>query len=252
MGFAKRFVMFLLIIILLGLLSFYWPNLTGNVTNNQQQTTYEKEPAVVTKIVDGDTIHADINGKDETIRLLGINTPEKGKPYAKEAKDFLKEIENKTVLLLRDKEDTDRYERKLRYVFYDERFINVEIIENGLATTFMLENLKYKDKFTSAENFARENGIGLWKKSTDVCVDCIKLVELNPEIDYFIIKNQCEITCSLTGWLVKDDANHFFKLDNLNSQEEKTYKSEKEVWNDDGDRFFMRDDEGKLVVFYEY
>lgn len=254
----KRLLIFILIIILLGLLAYYYPQIqslaTGkSISNNDNNINYQKETAFVTKIVDGDTIHATVNGKEEIIRMLGINTPEKNKPYYQEAKDFLiKEIQNKSIELLRDKENTDRYDRKLRYVFYNDKIINVEIVQEGLATTFMLNDLKYKDKFANAEAFARKSELGLWKKSTNICAGCIKLSELNPDIDFFIIKNQCGFNCNLEGWLVKDDANHFFQLTSLAQDESKTYQSEQEIWNDDHDRFFMRDNKGGLVVFYEY
>lgn len=239
----------------MSLLAYYYPflqsQLTGNVINNNQD--YQREPALATRIVDGDTIHVNLNNKDETIRLLGINTPEKNKPEYQEAKDFLiNEIENKTVELLRDNEDIDKYDRKLRYVFYNDKFINVEIVQKGLATTFMLDELKYKDKFTTAETFARDNELGMWKKSTDICANCIILENLDPTKEFFIIKNTCNQPCSLAGWLVKDDANHFFELNDLQAGETKEYDSKAEIWNDAGDRFFMRDDNGDLVVFYEY
>ena len=250
----KRLLIFIIIILLLALLSIFFPYLTGNTTNNQQQTTYQREPAIVTRIVDGDTIHVKIeNGSEEIIRLLGINTPEKNKPYYQEAKDFLKsEIENKSIEILRDIEDIDRYDRKLRYIFYNDQLINVEIVQEGLATTFMLEGLKYKDKFINAEKFANNNGIALWRKSQDSCASCIILIKLEPIDDYFIIKNSCNKICNLSGWIVKDDANHFTYLDSLNTGEEKEYKTKTEIWNDDHDRFFMRDEKGDLVIFYEY
>jgi len=77
MGIGKRVFIFLLIILLLALISIFYPYLTGNATNNQQQTNYQREPAlVVTRIVDGDTIHVKIkNGSEEIIRFLGINNP---------------------------------------------------------------------------------------------------------------------------------------------------------------------------------
>ncbi|VVB78367.1 Staphylococcal nuclease homologue [uncultured archaeon] len=259
MGLIKRLGILLLIVILLALLSIYWPSLTGKVSqlsNNNENSNFVKETVFVTRVVDGDTIHARVNGADETIRLLGINTPEKNKPYYNEAKNFLiHEIENKSVEILKDKEDVDKYGRKLRYIFYGDRMINVEIVENGFATTFMLDDLDYKDKFETAEKFARQNGIGLWMKSSDKCAFCISLVKLEfnaPE--YFIIKNNCDFECNLDGWLVKDDANHFFNLDNLLAGEIKEYKTKTgtEVWNDLGDRFFMRDNYGRLVVFYQY
>jgi micrococcal nuclease len=254
----NRLVIFFLIIILLGILSVYWPQITGKAVT-MPAPGYEKEPAFVTKVVDGDTIHAEINGKEETIRLLGINTPEKKMPEYQEAKDFLLyEIQGKKIELLRDFTDTDRYGRKLRYVFYENRLINVEILEQGLATSFMLDRLEYNNKLSGAEKFAKENGIGMWRKSQDKCKECIEIVELNPEDDFFIIRNKCDFNCELKDWFVKDDANHFVYLSSLNSLESKKYSSEDifgygtEIWNDDRDRFFMRDKDGKLVLFYEY
>ncbi|MEK6859397.1 MAG: thermonuclease family protein [Nanoarchaeota archaeon] len=248
----KRLLIFLLIILVLALLSIFWPQFTGKAIDNNSNN-YQKESAFVIRVVDGDTIHVNINGEDETIRLLGVNTPEKKKPYYQEAKDFLiNEIENKSIELLRDKENIDKYERKLRYVFYNERLIDVEILEKGLATSFMLLDLKYKDKLINAEKFAQQNEIGLWEKSSDECAGCIKLDELNASEEFFIIKNICDFDCDLDKWEVKDDANHFFFLNDLEAGEEKEYDSKIKIWNDEGDRFFMRDEDGKLVVFWEY
>ncbi len=243
---TKRIFIFIIVIVLLGILSVYYPELTGKSISNSQE--YERKEVFVSRIIDGDTIETS-NG---TIRLLGINTPEKNMPYYQEAKDFLMQIENKTIEVLRDKEDEDKYDRRLRYVFYENRLMNIEILQEGLATSFMLEELKYEDKLRQAENYAKNNGVKLWEKSQENYAECIKLVELNYTEEFFIIKNNCDFGCDLNGWIVKDDANHIFKLDNLNAGENRRYDSKIKIWNDEGDRFFMRDEAGKLVVFYEY
>ena len=147
----RRLFVFILIIFLLGVISVNWDNwFTAKVI-------YEKEEVFIEKVIDGDTFESDIG----RIRLLGINTPERGKKYYDEAKNFLKEFENETVEVVRDREDSDRYGRKLRYIFYDERFLNVEILQEGLATSFLVEDLKYEDKLKSAEEFARKRGRNL-------------------------------------------------------------------------------------------
>jgi len=253
----NRLIIFLILIILLLLIGYYYSFTGKAVQESKNKTISQKESGFVTRVVDGDTIHVNINGKDEIVRLLGINTPEKKKPYYKEAKDFLiQNIENKSVELVIDGENIDRYGRKLRYIFYDNRLINVEIVENGFATTFMLDGLKYMDKFVNAEKFAMNSGKGLWKKSNDKCVSCIRLVLLNATVDYFLIRNDCDFYCNLVNWSVKDDANHFFSIYSMNGFEERKYDSielfKAEVWNDNGDRFFMRDSSGGLVIFYEY
>jgi len=247
----RKIIIFFLIIILLGILSVYYDRITGNFVSDVNNK-YEKELAFVIRIIDGDTISVNLNNSVETIRFLGINTPEKGKPYYSEAKDYLKEIENKSIEVLRDFEDVDKYDRKLRYVFYENRLVNAEILEQGLATSFMIKGLNYENKLKTAEDFAKNNEKGLWDRSSDRCSECIKLAELNSEEEFFIIENNCDFNCDLEGWEVKDDANHFFKLNDLNAGSEERYDSKTSIWNNDGDRFFMRDNEGKLVVFYEY
>lgn len=253
----KRLIIFALIVFMLLLIGYFWPKISGMFVFSQVNTLESsvkdsKEVVYVERVIDGDTIEVRFNNTLQNVRLLGINTPEKNKPYYMEAKNFLIEtIQNKSVLLNYDSVDIDKYGRKLRYVTISGRIVNLDIVQLGLATTFMLDNLKYKDKFLRSEEYARKNELGLWKKSTDKCVICIKLINLNPKEDYFIIKNQCEFFCNLSFWSVKDDANHFFNLSNLDGLEEKKIVSSG-VWNDDSDRFFMRDAKGGLVIYYSY
>ncbi len=153
----KRVLIFIIIIILLVVLSVFYPYLTGEKTITPVE--YERETCFVDRIIDGDTLVCD----NETIRLLGIDTPEKGEKYYQEAKDFLKQVENENIEILRDWEDLGKYKRKLRYVFYENRLINIELLEQGLAKAFIIEDLKYKDKILKAEKFSKENCVGLWE-----------------------------------------------------------------------------------------
>jgi len=150
---VKRVVIF---IILLGLLIAF-----SVYSNKDSDVGYEKEKCFVDRVIDGDTLICD----NRTIRLLGIDTPEKGEEYYEEAKDFLEQIEGKEIFILRDFNDLGKYKRELRYVFYEDRLINVEILEQGLGKSFMTENLKYEEKLLNAEGLARRNCLGIWKKS---------------------------------------------------------------------------------------
>ncbi len=154
----KRVLIFLSIIILLGLLSVFYPYITGEKSFNPVE--YEKESCFVNRVIDGDTLVCD----NETIRLLGINAPEKGEEYSNESTNFLKQVKGKEIYVLRDWDDLGKYYRKLRYVFYNGRLINVEILEKGLGVAFMTENLIYEDKFIAAEKFAKENCAGIWSR----------------------------------------------------------------------------------------
>jgi micrococcal nuclease len=248
----SRILIFLLILTLLSILSVYYPEFQDFTGKAVQVEQYEKEQALLTRVVDGDTIHALIDGKDQTIRLLGINTPEKNMPYADSAKNFLKKFENKSIYLLRDKENLDKYNRSLRYIFYESRFLNLEILEQGFANAYYTEELTYKNQLLRAESQARELEAGIWEKSQEPCAKCITLVSLEPEKETFILKNSCSFNCELGGWFVKDAGRNTFYLNPIKEQQEQTITSEKDVWNNYGDNFFLFDNNGKLVLFYSY
>ena len=236
-----RLLIFVGVIFGLSLISIYYPSFNGDVI-------YEKKSAIVLRVIDGDTIETD-SGK---IRLLGVNTPERGQAYYSDAKGFLGYLVNESVEILRDVEDLDKYDRKLRYVFYDDVFVNGLILETGLGTSFMLEGLVYGEKLKRAEEQGRMNGVTLWVGSDDECSECIVLLELSAEEEFFVLENVCLKDCSLEGWSVKDDANHIFNLESVGAGEIVRYDSKGRVWNNAGDRFFMRDKSGGLVVFWEY
>jgi len=209
------------------------------------------EIANVTKVVDGDTIETDL-GK---VRLLGINTPERSCAGYEEAKNFLLLFEGKQVSMVRTVEDTDRYGRLLRYIFYGDLFVNEEILGRGLAHVYIYDEDEFSVELREAEEKARGGGVGIWEKSDDRCTDCIKLVELN-EIDpgeYIIFENRCDFYCDLSGWTIKDDSTKMWVLDwGVGGGVRKQIDYEGRIWNDAGDSLYLRDTEGKLVLFYRY
>ncbi len=209
------------------------------------------ETALVLEIIDGDTIKTDIG----TIRLLGINCPEKNKYYYEQSKNYLENLQNKQIKLFKTSENKDRYNRKLRYIFFQGKNINLEIIKKGLGHTYYYDNDKFTSSLESREIIARQQERGIWKSSKNQCKNCIKLVKLN-HIDpgeYLILKNFCRFDCNLSGWNIKDEANHFKILDfSLNPGEQYQVNYSGRIWNDAGDSLFLRDEKGLLVLFYEY
>ena len=175
-------------------------------------------------------------------------------PFSENAASFLKKFENKTILLERDFEDKDKYYRKLRYVFYENRFLNLEIVENGFANAYYYHGLIYENQFINAEKQARTLEQGIWKKSNNICASCIILKELNSEAEFFTIENICSFECNLAGWFVKDAGRNTFELSNLAPKTKSQHNSSKgkEVWNNEGDKFFMFDEKGYLVIYYVY
>ncbi len=119
----------------------------------------------VTKIIDGDTVI--IEGA--SVRLLGMDADERGYPCYKEAKKRLEElILNKEVKIEEDGEDKDQYERYLRYIFLNERNINLQLVKEGLAIARLYpQNKKYRFEILEAEKQARKNKIGCkWNGET--------------------------------------------------------------------------------------
>jgi len=116
------------------------------------------EESVVTKIIDGDTL---IVQGGETIRLLGIDTDERGRKCYSEAKTRLDELVlGKKVILEHDAEDRDRYGRLLRYMFLNGTNINALMVEEGLAVARFEGNQKYKGEITALEKEAMERRTG--------------------------------------------------------------------------------------------
>lgn len=139
----------------------------GKVLSETSPGTYR-----VTEFVDGDTIKVDMNGKVETIRMIGVDTPETHDPrkavqcYGQAAADYTKQlINNKPVRLEADPLGTnrDRYSRLLRYVYTsDNKLVAAESIRNGYAFAYTSFPFAKADEFRSYEKEAREAGRGLW------------------------------------------------------------------------------------------
>ena len=131
--------------------------------------------AVVTSVVDGDTIHARIAGRDEKVRLIGIDTPETHGPgglrecFGTEATARTKALlpPGTPVNLVRDAEPRDRYGRLLAYVYRadDDVFVNLTLAREGYAAALTLPpNVAHADEFVAAAADARRAGRVLWAK----------------------------------------------------------------------------------------
>jgi len=129
--------------------------------------------ATVTRVVDGDTVRVDLDGARETVRLVGINTPETVAPdrpvecYGPEASAHLKELlpDGTEVRLERDVEARDRYGRLLAYVYRtdDDLFVNVDLVAGGYAQARSYPpNTTLESELQAAQQQARSTGAGQW------------------------------------------------------------------------------------------
>jgi len=128
--------------------------------------------ASVVRVVDGDTVEVQLGGREETVRLIGIDTPETVDPrspvecFGQEASERTKALlpAGTGVRLVADVEARDRYDRLLAYVYrQDGTFVNLALVEDGYASVATYPpNVAHQSDFTAAAARARDEGRGLW------------------------------------------------------------------------------------------
>lgn len=126
--------------------------------------------AVVTRVVDGDTIEARIGGEVEDVRLIGIDTPESVQPgepvecFGPRASRFTHRLlDGREVRLVFGAERRDVYGRLLAYVYLGPRFVNATLVRRGLARTLTIPpNDRFAPELKALELAAARAGRGLW------------------------------------------------------------------------------------------
>lgn len=128
------------------------------------QDKQPNERFIVIHVDDGDTFM--MTGGDK-VRMLSIDTPEKGQPFYTEATQRLSDlILGETVRLEFATKRRDKYGRLLAYVYLDDEFINQVILANGLAYLYLFRDTdlgrEETTKLLRAQRSAMEQNIGLW------------------------------------------------------------------------------------------
>jgi len=133
---------------------------------------YKDTTHTVIKVVDGDTIDIDLNGKTQRVRLIGVNTPETVHPnktvecFGKEASDYTRSklLDKKVVIEVDDSQGMyDKYNRLLAYVYVDGKNFNLDLIVNGYAYEYTYNiPYRYQKEFKEGQVFAEKHETGLW------------------------------------------------------------------------------------------
>lgn len=124
----------------------------------------------VERVIDGDTIRVRVGDRVETVRYIGVDTPEsvhptRGiEPYGLAASACNRTlVEGRQVRLELDVESRDRYGRLLAYVYTDSLFVNAELLRRGYAQLMTVPpNVRHVDVFIRLQQEARRSGEGLW------------------------------------------------------------------------------------------
>jgi micrococcal nuclease len=124
----------------------------------------------VADVVDGDTIEVLIDGREEDVRYIGVDTPESVKPgspvecFGPEASEYNERlVGSRQVRLDFGPERRDDYGRLLAYVYLGDRFVNAALVRGGYATTLTIApNDRFAPLFDRLEQEAGNAGRGLW------------------------------------------------------------------------------------------
>lgn len=140
-----------------------------------KSSVYAKEKVTFSSCVDGDTFNVIINGKENKVRLLAVDTPESVSPkvkveyYGKEASEYTcKMISNakKIELEYDEKSDKfDKYNRLLSWVFIDGKLLQELLVEKGYAeVAYLYGDYKYTNTLKEKQEKASSKSLGIWNE----------------------------------------------------------------------------------------
>lgn len=195
--------------------------------------------SIVTRTMDGDTLAVRYSdGREETVRVLGIDTPEtedhgnwgsefsgiSNPSYLTEwgikASEHTRSLaKGKSVTLTADcqAEDYDQYGRLLSYVDVDGSDLGATLIREGYARVYTAQAFERKSQYLSLQSEAQRSGAGLWnteqkpdeKETGPVAITKVQYdppgedrENLNGE---FIVLSSTE-TRDLYGWTISDNS----------------------------------------------
>ena len=139
------------------------------VTSTEKTSTptsvTRSESSSLVRVIDGDTIVVVVEGREEKVRLVGINTPEKGFCGFEEATRALEEMLGTATVGLVDAgvDDRDKYGRLLRYLDIDGQDPGLELIRAGLAEA------DYDSRTGYDQHLREESYISLDALSASIC-----------------------------------------------------------------------------------
>jgi len=229
----------------------------------------------VREVVDGDTFTL---AGGLRVRLIGINAPETGQPYATEAKAELERLVlNQTVSLESDVSETDAYGRLLKYAYVSYIFVNKELVRLGLADSVAYApDTAHQADLDAAELEARAQGRGMWAMTagdyeftmTAFHYNAFGNDNENLNDEYFILRNDSATAVDMNGWTVRDEASHVYRFpqfvlpsgttvtiftgSGINTATALYWNQDQAVWNNDGDTLVLSDAADDLVMDYTY
>ncbi|MBW2038041.1 MAG: thermonuclease family protein [Deltaproteobacteria bacterium] len=236
-------------------------------------------PFLVKRVIDGDTIVLE-DGRH--LRYLGINTPERGEPFWKEARDYnARMVKGRLVMLEFGEIKKDKYGRTLAYVYIGGEMTNAQLLKVGLAHLFVLEPIRHYRYFRRLQEEARAKGLRIWGRGGPK--GPLKITRLNADAkgddrynlngEYVRICNISPRYLNLMGFSLFDREGHKYTFPRAILRPGYTlllftgagrdmvegvdqlrlyWGSSYPIWNNKGDIASLRDPQGRLTDTFVY
>jgi endonuclease YncB( thermonuclease family) len=181
------------------------------------------EVGTVMEVTDGDTIKVKINNVLYPVRYIGVDTPEtyfSPEPLGKEAKRLnASMVTGKIIWLYKDVNNVDKFDRLLRYVIADGKFINDELVRSGVA-----ESKDYPPDtacsgfFHQTQKNAQVARVGMWSgmyptqtpNALPMAIipenssnqGALSIITVNKKAEVVTIQNNGGTSINLVGWVL--------------------------------------------------
>ncbi len=240
-------------------------------------------PSLVLSVQDGDSLLVEVDGREEQLRLIGVNAPEHDECWGAEAQRDLARLAQQEVHLSFDVEERDQYDRLLAYVWDDGVLVNAALVQNGSALGSAFgENTNHKVTIDAAEAVAKSERRGMW--AADACGDTppeglvILRIDANPpgpdddhlDEESITIANTGTEPISLGGMALRDASttHRFVFAEELvlvpggelrivtgcgsDTSAVVHWCSDGPVWDNDGDEALITTVKGTIITHFEY
>lgn len=240
--------------------------------------------AQVLVVQDGDSIRVEIDGEEERVRLIGINTPEQGECFDDEARALLTDlVGGRQVQVSTDVDSYDQYGRILGYVWIDGLFVNAELALRGAALARAYEpNTSLQPFLDEAERIAQDAEVGMWSATacgsteqfdltiTAINADATGRDNENLNGEWITITSSSGTEIDLAGWTIKDESSvhRYIFGDGVRVAPGESlvlftgcgddlplefyWCDGTPVWDNSGDTGFLLDPNGTVVSHYGY
>lgn len=235
--------------------------------------------AAVIRVIDGDSMIAEIGGRETEIRLQGINAPERDECLGEASRQLLEDTLD-TGRVQISEVGPDQFDRTLAVVAVSGLPVNVTQVAKGLALPLATQS-PIDDLIMAAEQRAREDRIGIWDPTAcgtgEIFEVSIVALEPNPpgrdeenlDGEYLVLRNESSDAIDLSGWTLRDEstANRYsFPVGFVLAPDTEVEVSvgcelrpgrlnwcaARPVWNNGGDTALLLNSEGGIVDVFRY